>query len=455
MDFLVIFFGSLFILFDMALLKKKARAIYEAIFYFPLWEIGVAAFLLFLSALASGEKGAAILQVIFVLLVCVYVLRRREFFAFITTEDGADVWADERLDLALSTFSIAGLWMLAIVVVSLIVQGLFSLNPKYDDELTGTLILSQVSVIILLVLIYRAVRRYKSLKFFEVLGLETKGLGPLKIWVLPALFALVYAVIGSLILDARPIQPVTPLQELLNSASSLGVVLFFVGTAVLSAPFFEEVIFRGFLFYVLRPFMGVIFTVLLVALLFGVMHVDQYWGDWAAIVVVGLFGLTLTVLRAWTGSSVPGMVAHYVYNASLIIIPTVMVIVANPIYFDYQMNYYRLTDVQKEERLMASITQNPQFGDSYNDLAWLYSDQSMKLDRALELINRALELEPRNYAFLDTKAEVLFKMGRVEEAIAIEKDLIKKYPKDSYLQKQLKKFEEEAGEIRRLKSKEI
>jgi membrane protease YdiL (CAAX protease family) len=348
---------------------------------------------------------------------------------------------DEKLELALSTFPMVGLWTLGIIAISLLLEAGSSLFPGYFDELTTTLLLSEISVIFLLVLIYRAVRRQKGLKLLEVLGLETKGLGFVKVWVFPAIFAFGYAALSSMILDARPIQPMTPLQELLESANSLWVLLFFVGTAILSAPFFEEVIFRGFLFYVLRPFKGVVFAVIFVALLFAAMHVDQYWGDWAAIAVVGLFGLALTLMRAVTGSAVPGMVAHYVYNTSLVVLPVVMVIVSNPTYFDYQMNYYRLNEAQKEERLLVSINQNPKFANSYNDLAWLYSDQGIKLDQALELINKALELEPRNYAFLDTKAEVLFKMQRVAEAVAIEEDLIKKYPQDSYLQDQLKKFQ--------------
>lgn len=438
---LITFIGCLFIVFDIALLKKKAAAVFEHVFYFSPWQIGLGILLLLLAALAPGQKGESILQVIFLVLISVYLLRRKEFFTFDPGNPDAPV--DEKLELALSTFSIVGLWVLCIVGASLAIEAFFALISQQADELTEMILLSELSVLFLLILIYRSVRRWKGLKFAEVLGLETKGIGALKLWILPAAFALVYALVSSWVLDARPIQPMTPLQELLNSTSSLGVLLFFVGTAVLSAPFFEEVIFRGFIFYVIRPFKGVVFAVIFVALTFGVMHVDQYWGDWGAIAVVSFFGLALTLLRAWTGSSVPGMIAHYVYNTSLVVVPVVAVIMANPTYFDYQLNYYRLTDIQKEERLLASIAHNPKFADSYNDLAWLYSDQEANLDRALELIEQALELEPENYAFRDTKAEVLFKMHRAPEAVQIAQDLLKKYPNDTYLQEQLKKFQKE------------
>ncbi len=90
--------------------------------------------------------------------------------------------------------------------------------------------------------------------------------------------------------------------------------------------------------------------------------------------------------------------------------------------------------------MLKSIEQYPQFPSAYNDLAWLYSEQNMKLDYALEIIDKALILEPENYAFLDTKAEVLFKMGRVNQAIAIEEAMIKKYPNNAYFRQQVKKF---------------
>jgi len=90
--------------------------------------------------------------------------------------------------------------------------------------------------------------------------------------------------------------------------------------------------------------------------------------------------------------------------------------------------------------LVKSIQNYPKHALSYNDLAWLYSEENRNLDQALVLIDRALAAEPQNYAFLDTKAEILFKMGRVPEAIAIETALVRKYPKHPLLRQQLEKF---------------
>ena len=51
-----------------------------------------------------------------------------------------------------------------------------------------------------------------------------------------------------------------------------------------------------------------------------------------------------------------------------------------------------------------------------NFLAYLYAENDMKLGKALELVNRALEVDGNNPAYLDTKAWVLYKQKRYEQA---------------------------------------
>jgi tetratricopeptide (TPR) repeat protein len=53
-----------------------------------------------------------------------------------------------------------------------------------------------------------------------------------------------------------------------------------------------------------------------------------------------------------------------------------------------------------------------------NNLAWAYTvSDPPKLDRALEMANIALELEPRRAEFLDTRGQIFIKMGRYNEAV--------------------------------------
>lgn len=444
MEIIVFILCLLFFCFDVTLLKKRAGPLFNNAFHVPVWQslvfLGIIAF----SAAAPDGHGLKLLKIIFVILLLGYVLRRRRFFEEVRLTPEFSSVKDETLELGLSTFSIMTLWLLGMIILGAFFDILNLTLHWQMDELTKLLLLTEISSVLLIVFIYRAVTVRRGLKLFSVLGLDTRGLGGVKIWLIPAVFALGYAAISSFILDGRETQPMTPLQGVLNQTNSMGAVIFFVGAAVLTAPFFEEVIFRGFLFHVIKPFMGVVFAVVFVALIFGVLHVEQYWGDWDAILVVGLFGLSLTMLRAWTGSAVPGMIAHYIYNTVLTMIPVVAALLANPLYLNYELNYSRMTSTQKEEVLLQCITRNPKFSNAYNDLAWLYSEEGIKLDKAMELINRALSMDPGQSAYLDTKAEVLFKMGHFSEAIAIENELILKNPEAQYFKAQLKKFQNPA-----------
>jgi tetratricopeptide (TPR) repeat protein len=52
-----------------------------------------------------------------------------------------------------------------------------------------------------------------------------------------------------------------------------------------------------------------------------------------------------------------------------------------------------------------------------NDLGYLYADQGKKLDQAERMVRKALNEEPENYAYRDSLGWVLFKKGKVKEAL--------------------------------------
>ncbi|MCF7805768.1 MAG: tetratricopeptide repeat protein [Candidatus Marinimicrobia bacterium] len=51
-----------------------------------------------------------------------------------------------------------------------------------------------------------------------------------------------------------------------------------------------------------------------------------------------------------------------------------------------------------------------------NNLAYMYAVEGKNLDKALEMVNRALELEPKNASYLDTKGWVYFQQGKYAKA---------------------------------------
>ncbi len=105
-----------------------------------------------------------------------------------------------------------------------------------------------------------------------------------------------------------------PIERLLSSASAMWIFAIF-GIGV--APFFEEVIFRGFLFKVLDEMRGPSVAVPVTAILFALLHVPQLWGSWAGVALIFLVGYILSLIRDRSGSLIPSLVIHTSYNAML------------------------------------------------------------------------------------------------------------------------------------------
>lgn len=92
-------------------------------------------------------------------------------------------------------------------------------------------------------------------------------------------------------------------------------MLSFAALAV-AAPLAEEVFFRGFVYGALRKH-GVALAFLGAWLTFVAFHGSQTWGQWGALVGIGVTGLGLTTLRALSGSALVPATAHLVYNGLL------------------------------------------------------------------------------------------------------------------------------------------
>ena len=79
-----------------------------------------------------------------------------------------------------------------------------------------------------------------------------------------------------------------------------------------------------------------------------------------------------------------------------------------------------------------------------NNLAWLYAEEGVQLERALDLSLRAVKRDPDNVVFLDTYAELLFLLGQRQRAIALMELALELEPPGGeqydYLMGQLGKF---------------
>lgn len=112
-----------------------------------------------------------------------------------------------------------------------------------------------------------------------------------------------------------PDNPDFPLRQFFTSPGSAYAVAAF---AILVAPFMEELIFRGVLFAVFERQVGLRFAIVATAILFGALHVPEYWSAWNHVLLIFLVGLAFSLARGLTGSLASSAILHLAYNASLV-----------------------------------------------------------------------------------------------------------------------------------------
>ena len=72
-----------------------------------------------------------------------------------------------------------------------------------------------------------------------------------------------------------------------------------------------------------------------------------------------------------------------------------------------------------------------------NNLAYLFAERGINLEEALELADQALEAEPANGNFLDTKGWVLYRLDRPEEALGYLQRALGIFPDDQEIKQHL------------------
>jgi Tfp pilus assembly protein PilF len=102
--------------------------------------------------------------------------------------------------------------------------------------------------------------------------------------------------------------------------------------------------------------------------------------------------------------------------------------------FNLAASYERLSQFDDAEREFQWIIESaPDHALALNYLGYMYADQGIKLDKALQLIEKAVSLDPQNGAFLDSYAWVLFRLGRYDEALVQMKEALKNDQSDAVL----------------------
>lgn len=134
-----------------------------------------------------------------------------------------------------------------------------------------------------------------------------------------ALLAIVFAYVAVVALPPDLDQLTGPTSKLLDAPGLPHAVITLL--ALVGAPLMEEFVFRGAFFAALAGRWGAWAAGVLTTLVFTALHwMDKiHW--WPGFVVVGFLGALLVLLRLRYKSLWPGMLAHFLYNASFFFLP--------------------------------------------------------------------------------------------------------------------------------------
>jgi membrane protease YdiL (CAAX protease family) len=108
----------------------------------------------------------------------------------------------------------------------------------------------------------------------------------------------------------------SPVESLMGSPILLSL---FGLMAVTLAPFFEELVFRGFLQPLLTRSLGMIAGIVITAAVFGSLHAPEYSFAWQYAVAVSLVGVVLGWVRVRSNSIIPCTVMHGAYNSVFVV----------------------------------------------------------------------------------------------------------------------------------------
>lgn len=324
---IILIFLVLIVYLDARMLRRRDGRLFNDVFIVsPVLTAIIAGLILFHLAIVENSP-KTLPQFLFVALLSVYLLRRIRFLRSIGGPVSVQAVSSDRhvTEILVSdAYNVILIWFLAMVTIGAFLKSVGEIFPAFGSPM-GQLLLSAIfSSAIALVLIARASQKFSGRGFLYNVGLRKGERSVVEVFVVPALAGLLFAIVSAAIIWLRHEQPVTPLSEVIDATDSVWLMAVFLALAILAAPLVEEIIFRGYFFHVISRAKGERFAIYVITPVFAFLHVGQYWGDWAAIVMVTLLGFTLTVLRARTATTLASIVTHYAYNAGVTIIPFYM-----------------------------------------------------------------------------------------------------------------------------------
>lgn len=224
-----------------------------------------------------------------------------------------------------NSWAAAGVWAFSVLLI-LILPSLFVLPylaqsgvQLSDKEGLRQFAMSDPTAVVLqlasiipahlltIALCWLVVTRMRKFSFFKTLGFR---MGGYKWWhfllILIGIFACI-AVISSVF----PEQDNDLLRMLRSSRSAVYLVTIL---ATFTAPFVEEVVYRGVVYSAFQRSMGTIAAVVIVTFMFAGVHYLQYWGSPGTIILITILSLTLTLVRSTSKNLLPCIILHFIFN---------------------------------------------------------------------------------------------------------------------------------------------
>jgi membrane protease YdiL (CAAX protease family) len=170
---------------------------------------------------------------------------------------------------------------------------------------------------ILLLFLFVIIRKYHSAPFWTSLGWRTlrfRTVPASTVYLICIFGGITLAMLGAFISHFAGSKTNLPIQEYFHSrANIIWLMVFGIGFA----PFFEETLFRGYLYPVFARKWGIPAGVIITGVLFGMTHALQLWGGWLQITMLIFVGIVLTFIRAAARSVLASYLVHVSYNSFL------------------------------------------------------------------------------------------------------------------------------------------
>lgn len=211
------------------------------------------------------------------------------------------------------------LFAVAAIVVTMATEGVsqedavarLQAAPVSIAQLVASVGMTALSWIGTFALMQRLLRRWPRPAVLKALGVVAPK--PTWVWALTPVVALGLLLVGNLITKLLNVNEETAIARLLETPmGAVSIAILAVGIA----PIAEELFFRGFVLAPMAKRFALGNAMAFNGLVFALVHILTYAGEFGYLPPLFLFGFVLSGIRIWTGSILPGIVIHLLFNAT-------------------------------------------------------------------------------------------------------------------------------------------